>query len=125
MSAFETMFAGALGAVLYGAIELLWRGRTHWTMLIAGGIGFSVMYLISTRSNWTLPHKWICSAAVITILEFLVGAVVNILLGWNVWDYSDQPFNLYGQICLLYSVLWLLIAIPGTALCNLIKQRLF
>ncbi|NCC69402.1 MAG: hypothetical protein EOM14_14665, partial [Clostridia bacterium] len=111
--------------VLYGAIELLWRGRTHWTMLIAGGISFSVMYLIATRSNWTLPQKWICSAAVITTLEFVIGSIVNIRLGWNVWDYSGRPFNLYGQICLLYSVLWFLLAIPGTALCKLIKQQIF
>jgi len=102
MSAAEALFAGALGAVLYGALELLWRGRTHWTMLILGGVCFAVMYLIATRSTWPLLQKWISSAAVITALEFLAGAAVNIRLGWDVWDYSDQPFNLFGQICLLY-----------------------
>lgn len=125
MSAVEPLFAGAVGAVLYGAIELMWRGRTHWTMVILGGISFAMMYLFAARGNWTLPQKWLCSAAVITALEFVVGAIVNIRLGWNVWNYSDQPFNLFGQICLLYSIFWFLLAIPGTALCALIKQRFF
>ena len=25
--------------------------------------------------------------------------MVNLWKGWNVWDYSEVPFNLYGQIC--------------------------
>jgi uncharacterized membrane protein len=125
MSSVEPMLVGAFGAVLYGSLELLWRGRTHWTMLILGGISFAIMYLIATRSNWPLPQKWICCAAIITALEFITGIVVNLCLGWNVWDYSDRPLNLFGQICLLYSLFWFLLAIPGTALCNLIKKYLF
>ncbi len=99
MSSVEPMLVGAFGAVLYGSLELLWRGRTHWTMLILGGISFAIMYLIATRSNWPLPQKWICCAAIITALEFISGIVVNLCLGWNVWDYSDRPLNLFGQIC--------------------------
>lgn len=125
MSVVETLFVGTFGAALYGAIEVLWRGHTHWTMLITGGVAFAIMYLLATRSGWPLPQIWLCSAAVITTLEFVTGIIVNIRLGWGVWDYSDQPFNLFGQICLLYSLLWFLLAIPGTSLCSLIKRRVF
>ncbi|MEG1633009.1 MAG: hypothetical protein RR314_03040 [Oscillospiraceae bacterium] len=121
----ETLFSGVLGAALYGGLELLWRGRTHWTMLLAGGLCFSVMYLLATRADWPLWQKWLCSAAVITTVEFVTGAVVNLRLGWDVWDYSDLPLNLCGQICLLYSAIWFLLAIPGTALCSLLKHSLF
>ena len=34
----------ALGGAGYGAIELLWRGFTHWTMVLTGGFCFSILY---------------------------------------------------------------------------------
>lgn len=120
----ETLFAGVLGAFLYGGLELLWRGHTHWTMLIAGGVCFAAMYLIAVRTDWPAAGKWLASAAVITAVEFVTGAVVNLRLGWQVWDYSSLPLNLRGQICLLYSSLWFALSIPGTALCGLLR-RLF
>ena len=33
-------------------------------------------------------------AIIITLLELIVGTIVNIILGWNVWDYSNLPGNL-------------------------------
>ena len=57
-------------------------------------------------------------------MEFITGAVVNVLLGWGVWDYSDRPLNLYGQVCLLYSLYWLLLSIPGCALARLLHRLL-
>ena len=35
------------GGFGYGLIEILWRGRTHWSMVLCGGLCFLVMYLIS------------------------------------------------------------------------------
>ncbi|HBD87144.1 MAG TPA: hypothetical protein DC001_06935 [Clostridiales bacterium] len=125
MSIAEPLFIGTVGAILYGLIEILWRGHTHWTMLLLGGACFMVMYLIASLDSWPIAQKWLCCAAVITTLEFITGVIVNIRLGWNVWDYSNLPLNLYGQICLLYSTFWFLLSIPGTALCRLIKERIF
>ena len=34
------------GGLLYGLIELLWRGWTHWSMLLCGGACFALMYHI-------------------------------------------------------------------------------
>lgn len=121
----ETLFAAGVGAALYGGIEILWRGRTHWTMLLAGGLCFAIMYLIATRTDWPALEKWLASAAVITAVEFVTGALVNVRMGWNVWDYSSMPLNLYGQICPLYSFYWFLLSIPGTALCGGISRLVF
>ncbi len=121
----ELLFTGALGAMLYGGLEMLWRGRTHWTMLLAGGICFSLMYIITTRSGWPLWTIWIVCALIITTVEFLFGVVVNLRLGWNVWDYSSRPLNLFGQVCPLFTIIWFFLSIPGTALCSLIQRRIF
>jgi uncharacterized membrane protein len=107
-----------LGALGYGGLELLFRGYTHWSMLLTGGLCLLLLYLIAVRSNWSLPKQWISGAAIFTTLEFLVGIIVNLQLGWQVWDYSDQPLNLLGQICPLFSLIWLILCIPAAALCR-------
>ena len=110
-----------LGAALYGSIEVLFRGWTHWTMLILGGICFCLMYMLSGTS---LPFvlKLLLSALCITALEFGTGYLVNITLGWQVWDYSALPLNIKGQICPLFSFLWLMLSIPGLLLCSAIHR---
>lgn len=125
MAVLETLFAGLVGAALYGGIEMLWRGHTHWTMLITGGVCFAFMYLVATRGGFPLWQKWIMCAAFITAAEFLTGVIVNLRLGWNVWDYSAEPLNLLGQICPLYCLYWLALSIPGTWLCMGIKRWMF
>lgn len=97
------------GAVIYYLIELLFRGYSHWTMALCGGICFVLIGLI----NEILPEKtplWtqmLIGGGIITAVEFITGYIVNIRLGWNIWDYSDIPFNICGQICLPFTLLWI------------------
>lgn len=106
-----------LGAVGYPLIELLWRGRTHWTMSLAGGLAMVLLLQIS-RTALPLPLMWVAGALAITAVELAIGYVVNVRLGWAVWDYSALPLNLMGQICLPFTAVWLLLSIPGIALCQ-------
>ena len=46
-------------------------------------------------------------AVIVTALELCLGTVVNIILGWNVWDYSNMPGNFLGQICPQFTLAWL------------------
>lgn len=102
------------GAVLYSFIEILWRGHTHWTMGIAGGICLTAIYVLRLACpDISLILRCITGAFIILTVEFAVGFIVNIMLDWSVWDYSDRRFNIYGQICPLYAFLWALICIPG------------
>ena len=117
----EFFLVYAIGGLLYGLMELLWRGWTHWTMVLCGGLCFTLMYLISAL-NMPLVRKWILCAAVITAVEFLTGCLVNLRLGWQVWDYSGLPYNLLGQICPHFLLLWLALSVPGVALCTAIRQ---
>lgn len=49
-------------------------------------------------------------AALITTLELLTGLIVNRWLGMQIWDYSDMPGNLWGQVCPQFIVAWLALA---------------
>lgn len=96
------------GGLIYFALEMLFRGRSHWTMIVVGGICFLICGGINEIFTWEMPLIWqgIISALIITIIELIAGCIINIQMNLNVWDYSDLPFNLYGQICLLFSLLW-------------------
>ena len=104
------------GGVGYGLIELLWRGRTHWSMVIAGGACLVILCII----NESMGKKHIilraaAGALAITAVEFAVGVVVNRMLGLGVWSYGEMFGNVMGQICPLYSFLWFLLCIPVLA----------
>ena len=42
----------------------------------------------------------------IFILEFGSGIILNIFLRFNIWDHSEIPLNLLGQIALPYAIVW-------------------
>jgi uncharacterized membrane protein len=115
----------AIGGVGYGIIEILWRGYTHWTMLIAGGLCFSLLYIIENRFHVPRWQKWIMGGAVITAVEFVSGGIINILLGWNVWSYDNMGLNLMGQICPVYSMLWTILSVPVMGLCGGLEKGVF
>lgn len=112
-----------LGAVGYPLIELSWRGRTHWTMSLAGGVSMVLLLYIS-RTALPLPMMWLSGALAITAVEFTIGYVVNLRLHWDVWDYSKVPLNLLGQICLPFTAVWFILSIPAIALCQLLERSL-
>lgn len=114
----------AIGAVGYSIIEILWRGFTHWSMALTGGICFVVIYILNLKNIFSgIMKKCAACSLAITAVEFSVGCIVNLKLKWNVWDYSSIPFNILGQICPVYSVLWFFLAIPLCPFCNYLIKK--
>ena len=113
-----------LGAFIYGAIEVIVRGYTHWTMALTGGAVMALFMLINRSRDVNILLRCLLGALVITSLEFAVGAVVNLALGWDVWDYSEKPFNIMGQICPLFTLGWFALSLPGFMLCTAVEKRL-
>lgn len=102
-----------IGALGYGLLEVLFRGTTHWTMLVTGGFCFVILYhMFSKRELAPLWKKCLLGAFIITAIEFIVGCVVNLWLDWGVWDYSKYSYNVLGQICASFTILWFLLCIP-------------
>lgn len=119
------IFLMAVGGILYGMVEILWRHYTHWTMILTGGTCFAVLYRIFKKiSLWSVWLKCITGSAIITLTELIAGYIFNIKMHMKVWDYSRQPLNFHGQICPLYSALWGVLTIPILALCGFISRKL-
>lgn len=105
-----------IGGHLYFACELIFRGFSHWTMYIVGGICFVMVGAINRVLPWTMPIwlQAVIGSVIVTCVEFFTGCIINLWLGWGVWDYSNIPFNLLGQICLPFSLLW--VPVSGVAI---------
>lgn len=114
------------GAVGYPAVEILWRGHTHWTMSLVGGVCAVCLYeFFVTFPEMSVWLKSLAGALIITGVEFAAGMLVNVKLGWNVWDYSKRAFNVCGQICPLYSALWFFMCVPVVKLFEYFRSRMF
>lgn len=120
----RTVFLFFVGASGYFCIELLFRGYSHWTMMLCGGIS-----LVSMNSINTLMHSkplYVRAAAcalAITFWELMFGIFDNLIMRWHVWDYSKMPLNFMGQICLSFSLCWYLLSVPICAILSKISFR--
>lgn len=119
----EKMIVFLTGGVIYSLIEILFRGYTHWTMTLTGGLCLLIMYIVFGDVRMNIIAKCLFGMTVITCLEFAVGCIVNVILGWDVWDYSARPCNLGGQICAEFSAMWFLITIPVSMLCVFLRRQ--
>ena len=113
----------SVGAVIYSLVEILFRGFTHWTMTLTGGVAFLMIHISNFRlKTKSLFLKCLAGCTIITCLEFIVGLIVNRKFHLNVWDYSGQKFNVLGQICPAFSAAWFFISLPAIYLSKLIKS---
>ena len=100
-----------VGAAGYAGVEYLYRGYTHWTMVLTGGACLLAFYCYTETKDTPLLVQAAAGACIVTVFEFCVGVVVNLWYGWHVWDYSREPGNLLGQICPLFSFIWFLLCL--------------
>lgn len=114
-----------IGSIGYTIIELLWRGRTHWSMMLAGGISFLGLSKISERlKNTNLFIKALWGCGFITTIEYVFGILFNVILRRKVWDYSHMPLNISGQICALYSFFWLILSFIFIPISDKIRHKM-
>lgn len=104
----EDLFLWAVGGCMYYGIEILFRGFSHWTMFILGGICFLFFSVQGRMLHWKDPMviQVIRCLTFVISMEFITGIIVNRWLKLNVWDYSQLPFQLFGQICLPFAVIF-------------------
>ncbi len=122
---YEYLYLFLVGSLLYSLMEILFRGYTHWTMTLLGGLSGALLYKVSANDAMPFAFQSASGALLITAAEMAVGVFVNLRMRWSVWDYSDVPLNLLGQICLPFTLLWFFLCMPGIWLCRCIRRQLF
>lgn len=123
----ELVVLFVVGGLAYCLLEIAWRGRTHWTMFVLSGLLFLLIGGINESFPWEMPLflQGVYGAVMVTVAEFFAGLVLNVWLKLDVWDYSDMPFNLLGQICLPFSLLWVLLSTAAVVLDDYLRHWLF
>ena len=115
------------GGCVYFLIEMAWRGHSHWTMAVLGGVCFVLIGDINEFIPWNMPLilQGAIGSGIVTVLELASGIILNLWLGLGIWDYSNMPFNLLGQICLPFTLLWVALSIVAVALDDWLRYWLF
>ena len=102
------------GGTLYFLLEVVYKTATghpehiSWTMLVLAIVLTIPVERCGAELPWGCP-LWLqalCCAALVTAVELVAGLVLNVWLGLGVWDYTGLFLNLWGQICLPFSVAW-------------------
>lgn len=95
---------------IYVCLELIFRGYSDITMMFASSICAIPMIILNNKFTYEIDfllQLFLC-AIFATLVEFIFGMLFN--RDYSIWDYRNMPLNLYGQICLPFSLLWMIIA---------------
>ena len=116
-----------VGGSIYYTLELMFRGYSHSSMFLVGGICFILIGIINEFYSWNLAIEWqtLIGLSIVITVEFISGCILNLWLGLNIWDYSDLPFNLLGQICLPFALLWLPLCVLAILLDDCLRYKWF
>ena len=98
---------------MYFILEGIWHipsgGYANIIMLPIGGLcGLCIGAINQIPKFYNMKIIFQCAISTIIVLyiEFISGCILNLGLNLNIWDYSDHAFNILGQICLYYGVMW-------------------
>lgn len=93
----------------YVLLELLFRGRSHGSMFLCGGVCVALIGLLNEVSPaLPLSAQMLLGACIITGAELIFGLLFN--RTYAIWDYRALPHNFRGQICPQFFVCWLVLS---------------
>ena len=131
-SIYKTCILFLIGGGVYTLIEIIWRSLrnstpTHWSMFVLGGLCFIFVGAINEFLSWDTPLvlQGLIGTSFILFAEFVFGCILNLVLNLHIWDYSDIPLNICGQVCLPFAAAWFILAIIAIVLDDYLRYWLF
>ena len=114
-----SMLLWTWGGAVYFLLEVAYKTisghpeRISWTMLVVAMLLTAAVERCGAELPWSCPLllQAAACAVLVTAVELAAGLIINVWLGLGVWDYTGLPLNLWGQICLGYSLLWWLLCL--------------
>ena len=124
---FKCLILACVGGVSYIIIEFLYRGYSHWTMFMASSLAFVLIGAINEIIPWEMKlwKQMLIGSCIVTVIEFISGLIINVWLGLDVWDYSNLPLNVMGQICLPFSIIWFFMSLLCIVLDDYLRYWFF
>ena len=116
-----------IGGTVYFCIEVLWRGYSHWTMALVGGLCFIAIGAINEYIPWEMGFVQQCfiGACNVTGIEFVAGLILNVWLELGIWDCSNLPCNIMGQVCLPFFFAWVALSAVAIVVDDYLRYWLF
>ena len=102
-------FLGWCTEVSYAALKsgrFVNRGFLNGPVCPVYGCGAVIVLWVLGPLRGNLLLLFLGSVALTSLLEWLTGFVLERLFHQRWWDYSQEPFNLNGYICLRFSIAW-------------------
>lgn len=123
------VFIFGIGSIFGWVLEVLYRHfadkEKRWfnpgfcvgPYLPIYGFGLVTVFLITYLnklefiSNIVLRHfvLFVIIAISVTLIELIAGIFLLKFFNMRLWDYSDEPFNYKGYICLKFTIFWMLL----------------
>lgn len=82
------------------------RGFMQAPFLPLYGSGAVLLLIIGRIFSNSLLLTYIFSCIGATLLELFTGLAMERMFKIKYWDYSGQPFNIQGHVCLMSSLFW-------------------
>lgn len=82
------------------------RGFLNGPVCPIYGFGVVVVILCLLPLNHNLFLLFLGSVLLTSLLEYVTGFALEKVFHTRWWDYSDQPFNIRGHVCLKFSLAW-------------------
>lgn len=102
-------FLGWCSEVIFATVttgKFVNRGFLNGPVCPIYGFGMSLVLLVLLPFSDNIPLLFIGGALLTSAIELVGGWALKKFFHTTWWDYSDQPFNLGGYICLKFSILW-------------------
>ena len=102
-------FLGWCAEVSFAAMKdgkIVNRGFLNGPVCPIYGVGMLGVLLLAGPVSGSLPLLFLVGMVFCSLIELIGGWVLEKVFHTRWWDYSEDPFNLGGYICLGFSILW-------------------
>ena len=82
------------------------RGFLNGPVCPVYGIGVGSVVLLLEPKELGLAALYIVSTVLVTVIEGMTGYLMDRIFHHKWWDYSEQPLNIGGYVCLPFSLVW-------------------
>ena len=102
-------FLGWCTEVAYATVKqkkFVNRGFLNGPICPVYGVGIGLVVMLLEPMSGTVVSLYVVSTVLVTTIEGVTGYLMDRMFHHKWWDYSNQPLNIGGYVCLLFSLAW-------------------